>query len=128
MQLRRACAPAAPIALALLPITAALAQGKSAPRLNRAIELLSQGKAVFGIFSGDRSLDNARALARSELDYVIVDLEHGPYDVETLRAFLLGMIDKRQILEKGSLQPSITPIVRIAANGREQLQFMAKQV
>lgn len=101
---------------------------RPAVRLNRTIDTLSQGKPVFGIFSGDRSLDNARALARSDLDYVIIDMEHGPFDTETLRTFLLGMIDRRQILTKANLQPNVTPIVRIAANGREQLQFLAKQV
>src|SRR6185437_11161023 len=34
-------------------------------RLNRTIELLDQGKSTFGIFSKDRSLDNARKLAKS---------------------------------------------------------------
>jgi 4-hydroxy-2-oxoheptanedioate aldolase len=96
--------------------------------LNRAIEVLEQGKATFGIFSKDRSLDNARELARSSLDFIIIDMEHGPFDTETLRSFLLGMIDKRAILEKGNLQPNVTPIVRIPSNGREQLQFLAKQV
>jgi 4-hydroxy-2-oxoheptanedioate aldolase len=107
---------------------AAPAQPKPPAHLNRTIELLEQGKAVFGVFSKDRSLDNARELARSELDFILIDMEHGPFDTETLRSFLLGMTDKRAILDKGSLQPSVTPIGRVPSNGREQLQFLAKQV
>ena len=96
-------------------------------RLNRTIELLSDGRSTFGILSHDRSVDNARALARSELDFVIVDMEHGAFDIETLRLFLLGMIDKARILEKGNLQMDVTPLVRLPANGRDQATFLAKQ-
>jgi len=93
-------------------------------RLNRTIELLSQGKPTFGIFSGDRSLNNARSLARSNLDFVLIDMEHGPLDFETLRIFLLSMTDKRSIIQKGNLQANVTPIVRLPVNGRENLQFL----
>src|SRR3712207_7436461 len=86
-------------------VAAAIAQQ---PRLNRTIELLSQGRATFGVLSHDRSLENARAIARSGLDYVIIDMEHGPLDVQALRIFLLGMIDKQRIIEKGNLQPDVT--------------------
>jgi 4-hydroxy-2-oxoheptanedioate aldolase len=97
------------------------------PRLNRTVELLAQGRATFGILSHDRSLDNARALARSALDFVIIDMEHGPLDIETLRVFLLGMIDKERILQKGHAQMDVTPLVRLPANGRDQATFLAKQ-
>ena len=96
-------------------------------RLNRTIELLAQGKPTFGIFSGDRSLNNARSLARSNLDFVLIDMEHGPLDFETLRIFLLSMTDKRSIIQKGNLQANVTPIVRLPVNGRENLQFLSKQ-
>ena len=106
----------------------AAAQDVEPVRLNRTIETLAAGEAAFGIFSTDGSPKNARSLARSDLDFILIDMEHGPFDVETLQAFLLGMTDKRAILENGNLQPSVTPIVRIPSNGREQLQFLAKQV
>ena len=59
-------------------------------RLSRVIDLLDGGEAVFGIISSDRSLNNARSLARSGLDFIIIDMEHGPWSPETLRIFLLG--------------------------------------
>ena len=96
-------------------------------RLNRTIELLAGGHAAFGILSHDRSLENARALSRSALDFVIVDMEHGPLDIAALRTFLLGMIDKERILDKGTLQMDVTPVVRVPANGRDQATFLAKQ-
>lgn len=96
-------------------------------RLNRAIELLSGGGVALGILSHDRSIENARALARSGLDYVIIDMEHGPLDLESLRIFLLGMTDKERIVAKGNLQMDVTPFVRLPANGRDQATFLAKQ-
>jgi 4-hydroxy-2-oxoheptanedioate aldolase len=102
--------------------------GQPGVRLNRTIELLSEGRPTFGIFSHDRSLENARSLARSGLDFVFIDMEHGPFDVETLRMFLLGMTDKQRILAKGNLQMDVTPIVRIPPNGRDVATFVAKQV
>jgi len=98
------------------------------PRLNCTIELLSQGRVTFGVLSHDRSLENARAIARSGLDYVFVDMEHGPLDIRAPRMFLLGMIDKQRIIEKGNLQMDVTPLVRIPPNGRDQATFIAKQV
>jgi 4-hydroxy-2-oxoheptanedioate aldolase len=55
-------------------------------------------------------------------------MEHSPYDLETLQEFLLGMTNKDLILEKGNLQMDVTPLVRIPMNGRENLQWLVKQV
>jgi 4-hydroxy-2-oxoheptanedioate aldolase len=96
-------------------------------RLNRTIETLEGGHPVFGLATGNFSLTNAQALATSQLDFIIIDMEHSPFDVETLRAFLLGMVDVGRAVEKGSTQMDVTPIVRIPMNGREQLQFLVKQ-
>lgn len=97
-------------------------------RLNRTIELLESGRPAFGVLSFDYSLVSARTLASSGLDFVIIDMEHAPYDVERLQTFLLGMTDKRQIQEKGNLQMNVTPFVRVPATGGEEVLFQAKQV
>jgi len=110
---------------ALGPYSTVMAQQ---PRLNKAIELLESGEAAFGLLSFDYSLNNARSLARSGLDFIIIDMEHAPFDIESLREFLLGMTDKRSILAKGNLQPDVVPIVRIPATGSEDLLAQAKQV
>lgn len=119
------------IALPLI-CASAMAVGFSAsaqdePRLNKAIELLENDEVAFGILSFDYSLNNARSLARSGLDFIIIDMEHAPFDIERLREFLLGMTDKRAIAEKGNLQPNVIPIVRIPATGSEDLLAQAKQ-
>jgi len=103
----------------LLATTAAEAR----ERLNPLVERLAAGEAAFGIFSGSRDLLNAARLADSGLDYVIIDMEHAPYDVETLRRFILAMKNA-----DGAFP--VAPLVRIPANGREvrHNQWMVKQV
>ena len=111
----------------VLVLMAVETSANQALRLNRAIELLASGRPTFGILSHDRSPENARALARSGLDFVIIDMEHGPFSIESLRSFLLGMTDKERIVAKGNLQMDVTPLVRVPANGRDQATFLAKQ-
>ena len=106
-----------------------LVTNASAQRVNKLIELFENGEPGFGVLSFDYSLNNARSLATSGLDFVFIDMEHAPFDVERLREFLLGMTNKRSILEKGNLQPDVVPFVRIpAAGGAEELISQAKQV
>ncbi len=113
-------------------ITAAVVSILSLPvlaeRINHTISVLEKGGAAFGTFSSDTSLTNARSMTRSALDFVFIDMEHGPYDTNTLHNFLLGMTDKKTIAETGSLKMGTTPIVRVPVNGREMNQFITKQV
>lgn len=117
-----------PCLLVLLPGLLVAQPATPEARLNRTIELLEAGQATFGIFSHDRSLENARALARSGLDFILIDMEHGPLDIDVLRVFLLGMTDKARIMQKGNLQPDVTPIVRIPVNGGDLATWVTKQV
>jgi 4-hydroxy-2-oxoheptanedioate aldolase len=96
-------------------------------RLNRAIETLSRGQSIFGLISTDRSFENARAIAASDADFVIIDMEHGVLDFERLQAFLLGMTNRAEIARKGNLQPNVTPLVRLPQYGYEPTTFTVKQ-
>lgn len=115
------------LSLALLLSAVQAAAQASGTRLNKAIELLEKREPAIGLLSFDYSLNNARSLARSGLDFIIIDMEHAPFDVERIRQFLLGMTDKRAILEKGSLQPDVVPFVRIPAIGSEDVLSQVKQ-
>src|SRR5690606_12793344 len=84
-------------------------------------------KPAFGIFSSNLSTRTGASVAGSGLDFVIIDLEHSPYDPTRLEGYLLGMINKGQIARDG-LQQRTVPLVRVPASGREQLQFIIKQV
>ena len=107
----------------------AVAQEKSATtkRLNRFIELMEAGKPAFGIFSSNVSLRAGASMAASKLDFVIIDMEHSPYDPTRLEAYLVGMVAKSDVLKNGLQVPTV-PFVRVPAAGREQLQFILKQV
>ena len=110
-------------------ILLSLAMSASAQRLNKLIELFENDQPAFGVLSFDYSLNNARAMASSGLDFLFIDMEHAPFDIERLRLFLLGMTDKRSIIEKGNLQPDVVPLIHIpAAGGAEELIAQAKQV
>jgi 4-hydroxy-2-oxoheptanedioate aldolase len=66
-------------------------------------------------------------MAGSKLDFVIVDMEHSPYDPTRLESYLAGMTAKADVLKNG-LQVQTVPLIRVPAAGREQLQFILKQV
>jgi len=117
-----------PLAGLTLSLVFAAAGGAQELRLNRTIQTLESGAPTLGLATGNFSLVNARSLAVSDLDFIIIDMEHSPFDVETLQHFILGMVDVGRAVEKGSPQMDVTPIVRIPMNGRESLQFLVKQV
>lgn len=96
-------------------------------RINRFIELMENDQRAFGIFSSNISPRTGASVAGSGLDFVIIDMEHSPYDPTRLEGYLLGMLDKAQIARNG-LQMRVAPIVRIPAAGREQVPFILKQV
>ena len=97
------------------------------PRLNGVIKALEQGKVVFASFT-PVDVESAIAMASSSLDGIVFEMEHAPLDFPGLRHALQSMLDRRQILEQGTLAPKVTPMVRIPPNGGELNQWVAKQV
>ncbi|HJX09033.1 MAG TPA: aldolase/citrate lyase family protein, partial [Candidatus Binatia bacterium] len=97
------------------------------PRLNGVIKALEQGQTAFAAFSPVDS-ESAVALAASKLDGVAFEMEHAPLDFPGLRQSLQFMLDRRQIVERATLAPAVTPMVRIPPNGGEMNQWIAKQV
>lgn len=98
------------------------------PRLNKVIELIEQGTCAFGPFAPAGSITDAVWLASSPFDAVVFEMEHGPFDLHDLKLSLQFLLDRRQIVEGGTLAPSVVPFVRIPVNGREQNQWIVKQV
>ena len=97
------------------------------PRLNGIIKTLEQGKNAFVCFQpGD--INSAQLVATEKYDGVVYEMEHGAYDIRALRDCLQYMLNRRQIVESGTLAPAVTPMVRIPPNGIEQNQWIAKQV
>jgi 4-hydroxy-2-oxoheptanedioate aldolase len=97
-------------------------------RLNGAIDKLQQGKSIVGAIMYDFSLYAARQFATSDLDFIILDMEHQPLDFERMQTFFLGMTDKAAIARQSNLQVRVPPIVRIPTYGRDIDEFIVKQV
>src|SRR5919201_5374743 len=99
----------------------------SIPRLNGAIRALEQGQPAFVTFS-PAEIGQAQAIGDAPYDGVVFEMEHGPYDIRLLRDCLQYLLNRRHIVERGTLAPAVTPFVRIPPNGGELNQWAAKQV
>src|ERR1700738_4910387 len=97
------------------------------PRLNGAIRALEQGQPAFVTFSPP-DIGSAQPIGDAPYDAVVFEMEHGPYDIRTLRDCLQYLLNRRQIIERATLAPAVTPFVRIPPNGGEHNQWIAKQV
>ena len=111
----------------LILLTGTLCAQQAPKHLNPVIAKLAAGRPFIGFQTGDLSLENARSLARANIDYVYLEMEHGPMDFEGLHRFTIGMIDKAGILKKGNAQPNVAIFARFAPYGREQAQWFVKQ-
>lgn len=97
------------------------------PRLNGVIRVLEQGGTAITAFS-PADTEAAIAFATSGYDGVVFEMEHNPYDIRALRDALQYLLNRRQLVERGTLAPAVTPLVRIPPNGGERNQWVAKQV
>ena len=95
-------------------------------RLNGIIRALDHGYRAFSAFVSP-DVESALAFSTSKYDGIIFEMEHNPWDIRALRDCLQYMLNRRQIVETGSLAPSVTPLVRIPPNGSEKSQWLAKQ-
>jgi 4-hydroxy-2-oxoheptanedioate aldolase len=96
------------------------------PRLNGVIRALEQGQCAFTAFS-PAEVDAAIAMSTAKYDGVVFECEHNIWDARSLRNSMQYLLNRRLIAQAGSLTPSVTPIVRIPANGGEKNQWLAKQ-
>jgi len=97
------------------------------PRLNTVIRALETGRIPVAVFAPP-TVESAVALSAAPYDGIIFEAEHNPYDIKDLRDCLQYMLNRRQIVEQGTLSPAVTPIIRIPPNGGEMSQWCAKQV
>jgi len=97
------------------------------PRLNNIIRALEQGQIPITSFSPP-GVETAIAVSTTAYDGVVFEAEHNPYDIKELRDCLQYLLNRRQILDGGTLAPAVTPLIRIPPNGGEKCQWLAKQV
>jgi 2-keto-3-deoxy-L-rhamnonate aldolase RhmA len=63
-------------------------------RDNRMVDLLEAGQPVFGLTSGEKTVEIARTVGRNpEVDYVFYSLEDGPFDIPTMEVYIGAMAE-----------------------------------
>ena len=80
--------------------------------INPVIENLKTGRPVIGTFTRTPS---------AELDFAIIDVQYGEFDIEEVRAAIAGMRD-------GNNSSSVAPIVRTPLAARDNPQTVAEQL
>jgi len=127
-------------AMMLLAVSVAAAQTQPL-HLNKVIAKLEQGKTITGIWGLSQNMATARsiveyngfpnaeeAMTKPMIDFVMVCMEHYPYEIADLREFIQGMVSRRETLAKGNLQPNAPVFVRIPTEGADPVHPMIKQV
>jgi 4-hydroxy-2-oxoheptanedioate aldolase len=95
-------------------------------RLNNIIRAWEEGRTAVASFAHtDRQ--TAIQFSTAPYDGVLFEMEHHPWDMQALEESLQFMLNRRQIVTSGSFAPTVTPMVRIPANGVEMTQSFAKQ-
>jgi 4-hydroxy-2-oxoheptanedioate aldolase len=104
-------------------------------RLNTLAMLLDADKPAFGLIVnfGGVGVSIADAVGHSsnnDIDLVMYDMEHNPFDINELRTYMQFLLDPGAIAKSGDVKASKTVIVRIPAYGREidHNEWMVKQV
>src|SRR5438477_3975267 len=106
--------------LASLAFTTAVAQAPKAKRINRAIELLSQGQPIYytGSHSGTTgSFEQGKKEAQTGADYISYDMEHVPYDIKGLAEYMQGLVAGGPT-KSGHRTPTV--IVNVPVNGIDE--------
>jgi 4-hydroxy-2-oxoheptanedioate aldolase len=96
------------------------------PRLNGMIRAWEQGRPAFLTFA-QAERQTAIEVSQAPLDAVIFEMEHNAWDPNALQDSMQYLLNRKQILDQGTVAPVVTPIVRIPANGAEKSQWLAKQ-
>jgi len=96
------------------------------PRLNGVIRAWEEGKPAFTSFA-QAEIETAVAMGTSKFDGIIYEMEHNFWEARALRDCMQYMLNRRALVQGGSLAPTVTPMVRIPPNGGENNQWLAKQ-
>jgi 4-hydroxy-2-oxoheptanedioate aldolase len=81
------------IALTTLPLAG---QTQAPKRINKAIDLLAQGQPIYygggGGGGAESAFERGKKAAQTAADYINYNLEHGSFEMEELRQFMLGLV------------------------------------
>src|SRR6266849_3722773 len=106
--------------LASLASATMVSQAVKPKRINRAIELLSQGQPIYytGSHSGtEGSFEQGKKDAQTYADYISYDMEHAPYDIKGLAEYMQGVAAGGPA-RSGHRTPAV--IVNVPVNGVDE--------
>jgi 4-hydroxy-2-oxoheptanedioate aldolase len=66
-------------------------EATSTPQLNRLRKHLADGRPTFGLIATIPSIQTVQALASAGLDWLLIDMEHGPVDIAAAHAMVVAM-------------------------------------
>lgn len=126
--MRKFWAVSSAIGFALLGGTTLVAQlpALSPAHLNPAVAKLAANQPIYGIITQDISRENARTLGRRDTDFVFVDMEHSPFNMEALANFAANLSDKAWTAKNG-LAPRSALIARMPPYASENAAWLVKQ-
>ncbi|HWL05712.1 MAG TPA: aldolase/citrate lyase family protein [Xanthobacteraceae bacterium] len=96
------------------------------PRLNGVIGALENGGHAFTAFC-PTEITSAQTFGASKYDGIVFEGEHQPWDARQLRDCFQYTLNRKVIIDKGSVAQPVTPMVRVPVNGAEKSQWLAKQ-
>lgn len=118
----------------LTSVAAAQAQSATAQsgqhRINRAIEMLAKGQPVYYTQISGGGYEEGKRLAATKADYITYDMEHGPFDITQLRAFMQGLVDAGPT-RTGHRTPAVIvtlPVLGLDAESMQANAWVAQQV
>src|SRR5215813_10070116 len=76
------------------------------PRLNNVIRAWEEGKPAFTSFA-QAEVETAVALSTSKFDGVVYEMEHNFWDARALRDSMQYMLNRRALVQGGSLAPTV---------------------
>jgi 4-hydroxy-2-oxoheptanedioate aldolase len=122
---RAACAALLCFAIGLLITPVVYSQRNSeSVRLSQLASLFDQRKVTFGqmVNFGNNGADVLDAISHANdknLDFIIYDMEHSPFDVKGLRTYMQFLLDPGAIAKAGDVKASKPVLARIPAYGWE---------
>lgn len=92
------------------------------PTVNRAVELLKRGQPIYYGGAGELSYEKGVEASGRWEDYLVVEMEHGLFDLPSLKAFMTGLVSGGPA-PTGHLTPCI--IVTLPTNGTSEAVMRA---
>lgn len=90
--------------------------------VNKCVGLLGSGQPIYYTGSEERGYEGGRAAARTWADYINYEMEHHPFDISELAAFMKGLVDGGPTAS-GHRTPAV--IVTLPTSGADETTFRA---